>query len=76
MYGMRKTTIYVPDDLKAALERAARALGRSEADLIRDGIRLVVEHQVDPEPRLPLLASGDPMLAEHVEAALEGFGER
>ncbi len=32
MYGMKKTTVYLPDELKAALERAAAAQGRSEAE--------------------------------------------
>jgi hypothetical protein len=76
MYGMRKTTVYVPDELKAALARASQASGRSEADLIREGIRLVVDREHDPEPRIPLIESGDPLLAEQVDAALEGFGER
>lgn len=50
--------------------------GRSEADLIRDGIELVVTRTTDPSPRLPLVESGDPRLAEHVAEALAGFGER
>ena len=42
-YGdaVEKTTVYLPEELKAALGRAARASGRSEADLIREGIGLV-----------------------------------
>lgn len=76
MYGMRKTTVYVPDALKEALARAADASGRSEADLIRDGIELVVSRTPDPSPRLPLLESGDPNLAEHVDEALASFGDR
>ena len=76
MYGMRKTTVYVPDGLKDALARASEASGRSEAELIRDGIELVVSRTQDPVPRLPLIESGDPLLAEHVGEALAGFGER
>jgi hypothetical protein len=76
IYGMRKTTVYVPDDLKDALARASKASGRSEADLIRDGIELVVTRTTDPSPRVPLIESGDPRLAEHVDEALAGFGER
>lgn len=40
-YGMRKTTVYMSDPLKAQLARAAAESGRSEADLIREGIELV-----------------------------------
>jgi Arc/MetJ-type ribon-helix-helix transcriptional regulator len=73
---MRKTTVYLPDSLKAALERAAAASGRSEAELIREGIVLVTQEQATPKPRLPLFASGEPDLAQHVDEALAGFGER
>lgn len=40
MGGMRKTTVYLPDRLKSELARAAVEAGRSEADLIREGIEL------------------------------------
>jgi Ribbon-helix-helix protein, copG family len=36
MYGMQKTTVYVPDELKHALAQAAAARGCSEAELIRE----------------------------------------
>ncbi len=36
---MHKTTIYLPDDLRAELEAAARSSGESQADLIRVAIR-------------------------------------
>ncbi|HEX8917762.1 MAG TPA: CopG family transcriptional regulator [Chloroflexota bacterium] len=72
---MLKTTVYLSEDLKAALERAATVSRRSEADLIREGIRRVTEEYSAPEPRLPLFASGDPMLSERVDELLAGFGE-
>jgi hypothetical protein len=73
---MEKTTVYLPDELKQALRRAARATGRSEADLIREGIGTVVgTHQI-AEPRMPLFESGQPDLADRVDEHLAGFGER
>ena len=49
MYGMTvKTTVYLPDDLKRALEVEAAASGRSEAEIIREIGRA----------RLPPLARG------------------
>ena len=36
--GMEKTTVYLTSQQKAGLARAARADGRSEARLVRDGI--------------------------------------
>jgi hypothetical protein len=73
---MEKTTVYLSDDLKRALRRAARASGRSEAELIREGIGLVTGTHRIAEPRLPLFESGQPDLADDVDAALAGFGER
>ena len=75
MYGMRRTTIYFPDTLKGDLERAAREEGRTEADLIREGVERLLRSR-RPEPRLPLFASGHPHLAEQVDEMLAGFGER
>lgn len=75
MGGMRKTTVYLPGDLKGQLAKAAAAKGRSEADLIREGIRLVTETG-GVEPRLPLFSSGQADLAEQVDKLLAGFGER
>lgn len=76
MGGMRKTTVYLPDDLKDALEQTAKASGRSEAELIREGIRLIAESAPAPPPRLALFDSGAPDLAERLDDYLEGFGER
>jgi Arc/MetJ-type ribon-helix-helix transcriptional regulator len=72
---MRKTTVYLPDELKRALERTAAAEGRSEAELIREGIRLVIDREA-PAPRIPLFDSGQGDLAERVDEHLAGFGER
>lgn len=75
MYGMKKTTVYLPDDLKAALGRAAVEKGQSEAELIREAIENLVRGFERPRPRLPLFSSGDPTLAERVDEELRGFGE-
>jgi hypothetical protein len=76
LYGVERTTVYLTAELKSALKRAARATARSEADLIREGIALVTSTSEPPGPRLPLFESGDPGLAERVDEALRGFGER
>ncbi len=73
--AMRKTTVYLPDDLRSDIKRAAKVSGRSEADLIREGIRRVVDDTVAPRPTLPLFDSGDPHLADRVDELLIGFGE-
>jgi Arc/MetJ-type ribon-helix-helix transcriptional regulator len=74
MYGMKKTTVYLPDEVKAGLERVAGETGRSEADLIRDAVRALLEGQRRPRPKVPLFDSGDPTLAERVEEELAGRG--
>lgn len=76
MYGMQRTTVYLPEDLKRDLKRVAQERGRSEADLIRQGIRQVVDEHAPSRPRIPLFSSGNPTLAEKAEELLEGFGDR
>ena len=73
---MEKTTVYLTPGQKRALARAARIEGRSEADLIREGIEAVTARHRVLEPTLPLFESGNPDLAERTDALLEGFGER
>ncbi len=73
---MHKTTIYLPDDLKRELERVAAARGCSEAELFREAVRALAEEAASPRPRLPLFRSGKRGLAERVDRALAGFGER
>jgi hypothetical protein len=75
MYGMKKTTVYLPDDLKSALGRMAAEKGRSEAELIREAIGDLIRNSEPPRPRVPLFSSGDPTLAERVDEELRGFGE-
>ena len=76
MYGMKRTTVYLPDDLKAALERTAAAEGKSEADVIRRALSVATADEAHPRPTLPLFDSRHPTLAEQVDEALAaGFGE-
>jgi Arc/MetJ-type ribon-helix-helix transcriptional regulator len=75
MYGMEKTTVYLPAELKRAIKRLARQQGRSEADLIREALARVAEGRDAPAPRLPLFRSRGPSIAERVDEALAaGFG--
>jgi hypothetical protein len=75
MGGMEKTTVYMTDRQKHALARAAKVTGRSEAELIREGIDTVTAAHQIAEPTLPLFASGRTDLATRTEELLEGFGE-
>ena len=72
---MRKTTVYLPHELSDSLKQAAAASGKSQADLIREGVAYVVEIELTPRPRAPLWSAGG-NLAEHVDEILaEGFGK-
>lgn len=76
MYGMRRTTVYLPDELKLALERTAAAQGTSEAEVMRRALIAATAESSTPTLRIPLFDSGDPTLAERVgEELAGGFGE-
>lgn len=75
---MVKTTLYLPDSLKASVERLAHEEGRSEAELVREALAELVASRRLARPRLPLFALGlgDPTIAERADEILaEGFGD-
>ncbi len=74
---MVKTTIYLPEQTKQRLARAAQRRHRSEAELIREAIdRLLREEAGVRRPALGIFDSGDPDFAERASEALaEGFGK-
>lgn len=78
MYGMHRTTIYLPEEMKARLEVFARSEGRTEAEIIRMALGRLLDQAAAPEPKVPLFATRGRRsnVAEHVDEQLEGFGER
>jgi hypothetical protein len=77
MYGdtpTEKTTIYLPDDLKAAVKRVALQRGVSEAGVIRESIPAGVSG-ANPRPRGGLYSASEP-IARRVDELPDGFGER
>jgi Arc/MetJ-type ribon-helix-helix transcriptional regulator len=73
---MVKTTVYLPDELKAALKRLAELRRCSEADLLREAVARLTSQAESPAPRLPLFRSAGPSIAEDIDRALDGFGTR
>lgn len=73
---MIKTTVYLPDELKRELERIAEEQGRSEADIIREGIRLAIDKSAPPMPTLWTFTADEPDFLDRLDELLEGFGER
>jgi Arc/MetJ-type ribon-helix-helix transcriptional regulator len=67
----RKTTVYLPDQLKSAVERESVRLGWSEAEVIRSAVAAFVEA---PSPTIGFL-DAEP-IAERADELLAGFGER
>ena len=69
---MKKTSVYLPEALKARLEAVAQRTGRSEAQLVR----MAVERLVDSEPPSGSVGrTEDPVVGRHRRgAALVGLG--
>lgn len=72
---VEKTTLYLPEDLKAAVKRIAQQRGIPEAEIIRESIRLAVNSTNKPRPQGGLYAGTEP-IARRVDDFLDGFGER
>lgn len=71
-----KTTVYLPERTKRRLAKLAQASGRSQAELIREGVDRLVGDQPAPRPTLPLFSSGHPDTWRDLDKLMEGFGER
>lgn len=67
----RKTTVYLPAALKAAIESEARRRGISEGQVIRDAVEAALAR---PKPRAGFL-DADPF-AGRADESLVRFGER
>ena len=73
MYGMHRTTIYLPQEMKAQVAQVAQMQGITEAEFIRGAFQTALAR---PRPRGGLFHSGDPTWASRDEDLLaEGFGE-
>ncbi|MDR0346070.1 MAG: ribbon-helix-helix domain-containing protein [Nocardiopsaceae bacterium] len=69
-----KTSVYLPSELKHALEAEARRRNLSEAELIREAISELLAAAPARAPRFGIFDSGDPHFAERAEEYLAGFG--
>jgi hypothetical protein len=76
MYGMMKTTVYLPPELKRLLSRVARERRCSEAEVLRDAVSRLAGETAVPVPMLPLFRATGASIAEDVDRALDGFGLR
>ena len=71
---MVKTSVYLDEQQKLQLDRVAEITGRSQADLIRDGISQVIHDHLAKRPRMRARFH-DASIVGRTEDLLEGFGE-
>ena len=71
---MVKTSVYIDDQQKQDLDRVAQITGRSQADLIRDGISQVIHDHLAKRPKMRARFH-DPSIVGRDEDLLEGIGE-
>jgi hypothetical protein len=77
--SLKRTTVYLDDEDLRDLKATASRKGVSEAELIREGVRLAIaRNRTWDEPAgIPVLDSGDPSFAERADDILRdtGFGD-
>ena len=73
---MEQTAVYLRRSQRAALKKMAARLGRSEADLLREAVDLVIAQHDTPmgSCEMPTASAGRALAAE-TDDLLEGFGE-
>jgi len=74
---MKQTAVYLRDDQVKHLKKIAARLGRSEADLIREGVDFTVGRYDDAigECTWPSAPRGGQLADRTDELLAEGFGE-
>lgn len=72
IYGMHKTTVYLPEDLDLRLQAEAEAAGLSKAELIRRGVTALLDSSDTPKRSgpLPVFDSGRPRTVDELDDAL------
>ena len=73
---MVKTSVYLPDELKDRLAKAAEVSGESEATIIRSALEAWLASRLRPRSTMfGSLDFGDPDYARNADDHLDGFGE-
>ncbi|MDR1185987.1 MAG: ribbon-helix-helix protein, CopG family [Bifidobacteriaceae bacterium] len=70
---MTKTTVYLDEKRKEDLEKAADVSGRSQSELIREGVDHVIQQTLRTRPQLQPAAQG-PAILERYDELMAGFG--
>lgn len=74
LYGMVKTTVYLPEELEMRLDAEAAATGVSKAELIRRGIGMLLAVSDTPKrsAALPVFHSGRSRTAREMDDDIYG----
>jgi len=76
IYGVKRTTIYLPDEMKAAIEREAARRGVTEAEVIRGAVEANLAMRPRRRIQTPAIPEGiGEDIADRVDELLEGLGE-
>jgi predicted transcriptional regulator len=70
---MVKTSVYLDEELKSQLSGVSERTGRSEADLIREGVEQVVSRYRGERERVTATFRNGGIVAR-IEELMEGFG--
>lgn len=76
---MRKTTIYLPDDLERRMRQAAELLGKSRADITREALEQYLDRAERERGLPPSVGMGDNAgapAASFRDRLAEGWGKR
>lgn len=77
MYGVKRTTVYFPDEMKAAIEREAAHRGVTEAEVIREAVDTALKSKHERRKITPAIPEGvGEEIGSRVEELLEGLGEQ
>ncbi len=76
IYGVKRTTVYFPDEMKAAIEVEAARRGVTEAEVIRSALTENLGAAPKRRRIFPIFPEGlGEDLAGRVDELLEGMGE-
>jgi Arc/MetJ-type ribon-helix-helix transcriptional regulator len=76
IYGVKRTTIYLPDEMKAAIERDAARRGVTEAEVIRCAVEASLATRQRRRIQTPAIPEGiGEDIADRVDELMEGLGD-
>ena len=77
IYVMKRTMVYLPEDDAINLKRLAQQTGRSQAELIREGVAAgLAKHEKASPASIGVISSGSDDLADNAEEYLWSMIQR